>query len=68
MVATFNGWDEMPEVEREALEVWEQERIRDDEEILSLRAATEMPGGFHSGSDSRLEEPARPTVIEKPHE
>ena len=25
MVATFNGWDDMPETEREALEQWEQE-------------------------------------------
>jgi hypothetical protein len=24
MVATFNGWDDMPEVEREALEQWER--------------------------------------------
>jgi hypothetical protein len=24
MVATFNGWDEMPEGEREALDLWEQ--------------------------------------------
>jgi hypothetical protein len=50
MVATFNGWDEMPELEREALELWEQERICDEEEVLCLRAATEMPGGCHSCS------------------
>lgn len=25
MVATFNGWDDMPEVERESLEQWERE-------------------------------------------
>jgi hypothetical protein len=25
MVATFNGWDELPEAEREGLEQWEQE-------------------------------------------
>jgi hypothetical protein len=24
MVATFNGWEDMPEAEREALEQWEQ--------------------------------------------
>jgi hypothetical protein len=29
MVATFNGWDDMPEDEREALEQWEaQDRGR----------------------------------------
>jgi hypothetical protein len=44
MVATFNGWDDMPEVEREALEVWEQEQMCADEEVLGLGAATEMPG------------------------
>ena len=25
MVATFNGWDDMPEAERESLEQWERE-------------------------------------------
>jgi hypothetical protein len=25
MVATFNGWDDMPEAEREALERWEEQ-------------------------------------------
>ena len=25
MVATFNGWDDMPDGEREALEQWERE-------------------------------------------
>jgi hypothetical protein len=28
MVATFNGWDDMPEIEREALERWEQQNQR----------------------------------------
>lgn len=28
MVATFNGWDDMSEVEREALEQWEQLGLR----------------------------------------
>ena len=28
MVATFNGWDDMREAEREALERWEQENMR----------------------------------------
>jgi len=28
MVATFNGWDDMREAEREALERWEQENRR----------------------------------------
>ena len=26
MVATFNGWDDMPEEQREALERWEEEQ------------------------------------------
>lgn len=42
MVATFNGWDDMPEVEREALELWEQEHMCADE-AHSLRATTEIP-------------------------
>jgi hypothetical protein len=37
MVATFNGWDEMPEPEREALDLWEQERMGN--EALTLPAA-----------------------------
>ncbi len=29
MVATYNGWEDMPEEEREALEQWEaQDRVR----------------------------------------
>jgi hypothetical protein len=54
MVATFNGWDEMPELEREALELWEQERPSDHEEVIGLAAATEMPDAFqgHSGLET----------------
>ena len=45
MVATFNGWDDMPELEREALELWD-ERMSEEEEELYPRAATEMPDGL----------------------
>jgi hypothetical protein len=31
MVATFNGWEDMPEQEREALERWEEEQQRGDQ-------------------------------------
>jgi hypothetical protein len=31
MVATFNGWDEMPELEREALDLWELETGNNEE-------------------------------------
>ena len=48
MVATFNGWDEMREIERETLDRWEQQQAdaADTEEILGVGAATELPDAW----------------------
>jgi hypothetical protein len=39
MVATFNGWEDMPEAEREALEQWEEaQRSMDDGTVRCRRS------------------------------
>jgi DNA-binding ferritin-like protein (Dps family) len=45
MVATFNGWDEMREIERETLDLWETQlaEATEPEDVLGLGAATELP-------------------------
>jgi hypothetical protein len=54
MVATFNGWDDMPEVEREGLEQWEREHEGRSSAWalptqLILTAATRSPGSSLAG-------------------
>lgn len=47
MVATFNGWEDMPEAEREALELWEQrQRLVDNsttEELSDAQSGVAAP-------------------------
>jgi hypothetical protein len=51
MVATFNGWDDMPEVEREALEQWEREHE-------GLSSAWALPTQFVIVSPTSAGQPA----------